>query len=131
MAIDTLMAGGSAQNPSFGLEHRAWHQVIINTITPLSNYAQFAVEPYLFDPRTLEAGAPATMWQLKHQNAHDNAAEYLPPFYGSTARGMNTGQILVDSDLDQPTELIWSLWVNLQLHYAAMLSIGPPSSLGS
>jgi hypothetical protein len=124
MAIDTLMAGGAMQSPSFGLEHRAWHQVIINTITPLSNYTQFAVEPYLFDPRTLEAGAPATMWQLKHQNAHDNAAEFLPPFFGSSAVGMNAGQILLDSDLEQPSELIWSLFVNLQLHYAAMLSIG-------
>jgi hypothetical protein len=125
MSIDTLMTGGSDQNPSFGLEHRAWHQVMVDAITPLSNYTQFAIEPAYFDPRSRAAGLPATMWQLKHQNAHDNAAEYLPPFYGSSAVGMNAGQILLDSDLEQPSELIWSLFVNLQLHYAAMLSIGP------
>jgi hypothetical protein len=122
MSIDTLMVGGSQQNPAFGWEHRASHQVIL---TALPRAIQYAFEPYYFDPRSVAAGAPATMWQLKHQNAHDVAAEFLPPFYGSKAVGMNTGQILVDSDLEEPTGLKWSLFVNMQLHYAAMLSIGP------
>ena len=125
MSIDTLMTGGSDQNPSFGLEHLAWHQVMVDAITPLSNYTQFAIEPAYFDPRSPAAGLPATMWQVKHQNAHDNAAEYLPPFYGSTAVGLNAGQTQVESDLEEQSGLTWSLFVNLQLHYAAMLSIGP------
>jgi len=123
MAIDTLMVGGSEQNPSFGLEHRANHQIMLEAIG--SRGVQFAIEPYNFDPRAAFAGLPASMCQVKHQNAHDEAAADLPPFHGSTAVGMNAGQILVDSDLEEPSGLTWSLFVNLQLHYAAMLSIGP------
>lgn len=125
MAIDTLMTGGSEDNPAFALEHAASHQILLQAITPLSNYTQFAIEPGYFDPRSRAAGAPATMWQVKHQNAHDNASEYLPPFFGSTAVGLNAGQTLVDSDLEEQSGLTWSLFVNLQLHYAAMQSIGP------
>ena len=124
MSIDTLMTGGSDQNPSFGLEHAASHQVIIEAITPLSNNTQFAIEPGYFNPRSTAAGLPATMWQVRHQNAHDNAAQYLPPFFGATAVGLNAGQTLVESDLEEPSGLTWSLFVNLNLHYAAMLSIG-------
>ena len=126
MAIDTLMVGGSQLNPAFALEHAAAHRVIIDAITPLSNYTQFAIEPAYFDPRSPAAGLLASMWQVKHQNAHDNAAEYLPPFFGSTAVGLNAGQTLVESDLEEQSGLTWSLFVNLQLHIAAMLSIGPP-----
>lgn len=125
MAIDTLMTGGSQEHPAFGLEHAASHQVILQALNTRSNNTQFAIEPAYFDPRSAAAGAPATMWQLKHQNAHDNANELLPPFYGSTAVGLNAGQTLVDSDLEEQSGLTWSLFVNLQLHYAAMLSIGP------
>jgi hypothetical protein len=125
VAIDTLMTGGSEGNPAFGLEHRAVHQIMVEAITPLSNYTQFSIEPIYFDPRSAAAGLPATMWQLKHQNAHDNAAEYLPSFFGSTTVGLNSAQTLVDSDLEEQSGLTWSLFVNLYLHYAAMLSIGP------
>ena len=123
MAIDTLMVGGSLLNPAFGLEHAAAHQVMLEAIG--NKDVQFASEPYYFDPRVAFAGKPASMWQVKHQNAHDEAAADLPPFHGSTAVGMNIGQILVDSDLEEPSGLTWSLFVNLQLHYAAMSSIGP------
>lgn len=122
MAIDTLGFGGSELTPAFGLEHRANHQVILEK---LPQGVQYALEPFYFDPRTIQAGAPATYWQLKHQNAHDNAAADLPPFHGAPTLGMNAGQNLVDLDLEEPAGLTWSLFVNLQLHYAAMLSIGP------
>lgn len=122
MAIDTLLFGGSELNTAFGIEHRAVHERILQA---LPQNVQYALEPFYFDPRTPQAGLPATMWQLKHQNAHDNAAQDLPPFYGSTARGMNTGLMLVDSNLEEPAGLTWSLFANFQLHYAASLSIGP------
>lgn len=122
MAIDTLMTGGSQVSPAFGLEHRASHQVILQS---LPQHVQYALEPYYFDPRTIEAGAPATMWQVKHQDAHDNAAADLPPFYGAPTVGMNAGQNLVDLNLEEHSGLQWALFVNLNLHYAAMLSIGP------
>ena len=125
MSIATLMTGGSQENPAFALEHRALHQIMVEAITPLSNYTQFVTEPGYFDPRSQEAGLPGSLWQIKHQNAHDDATRYLPPFYGSPAVGMNTGQNLVDSNLEEPSGLTWSLFVNLRLHYAAMLSIGP------
>lgn len=122
MAIDTLTFGGSEVTPAFGFEHRVNHQVILEK---LPQNVQYALEPFYFDPRSIVAGQPATFWQLKHQGAHDNAAAALPPFFGSTAHGMNAGQNLVDLDLEEQSGLQWALFVNFQLHYAAMLSIGP------
>jgi hypothetical protein len=122
MAIDTLMTGGSHVNPAFGLEHRASHQIILEK---LPQNVQYTIEPAYFDPRSIPAGTPASYWQLKHQDAHNVMAQDLPPFYGAPTVGMNAGQNLVDQDLEEPTGLTWSLFVNLQLHYAAMLSIGP------
>lgn len=122
MAIDTLTTGGSQVNPAFGLEHRANHEIILQA---LPQNVQYALEPFYFDPRTIQAGAPATYWQVKHQDAHNNAAADLPPFYGAPTVGMNAGQNLVDLDLEEQSGLQWALFLNLNLHYAAMLSIGP------
>lgn len=122
MAIDTLMTGGSRVSPAFGIEHRAVHQQIIDALPP---GVQYVIDPSYFEPRSAPAGDPASFWAVKHQNAHDTAISDLPPFYGSSAVGMNVGQNLVDLDLEEPTGLTWALFVNLQLHYAAMLSIGP------
>ena len=113
MSLATLLTGGSGVNPAFPFEHAASHLQIANAIQLETNTV---VTPYWLDPRTPVDGMPASLWQIAHQNAH-NEWSALGMTYG--------GQNMVDANLNQPEPLTWSLFVNLAWHQAALQELGP------
>ena len=110
MSLATLLTGGSGVNPAFPFEHAASHLQIANAIQLETNTV---VTPYWLDPRTEADGMPVSLWQIAHQNAHNEWP------------GMSYGQIMVDADLNQLEPLTWSLFVNLAWHQAALSELGP------
>lgn len=118
MSFVNLMTGGSAKNPWFGFDHAASHQEIAYWMAADS---QYAVEPFWFDPRSAAAGSPASIWQIKHQQTHNDMSAFLPPPSGSMSFGLS----MVDSDLNLQEPLQWSLFANLTWHMAAYQELGP------
>lgn len=118
MSLATLLTGGSAQNPAFGFEHAANHQVCGYY---LAQGANAVVQPFWFDPRTALAGQPASLWQISHQLSHNDMSALLPLPDGS----MSYGQTMVDENLNTSNGLTWSLFVNMYWHLAAMSELGP------
>lgn len=112
------MTGGSGLNPAFGFDHAAVHQQTSFWIGQTAD-TQYVIDPYWLDPRSPTAGQPASIWQIKHQAAHNDMSAFLPPPAGS----MSYGQIMVDADLNQAGPLTWSLFVNLAWHQAAFLEL--------
>lgn len=117
MSFATLMTGGSTQNPAFGFDHAAIHQQ--TAFWMRQGNTQYQVDPFWFDPRSPAAGEAASIWQIKHQAAHNDMSALLPPPAGS----MSYGQIMVDADLNQAGPLTWSLFVNLAWHQAVFLEL--------
>lgn len=118
MSFVTLLTGGSGENPAFGFDHAAVHQQTAFWMQQ-ELPTQSVVDPFWFDPRTAAAGQPASVWQIKHQAAHNDMSSLLPPPSGN----MSYGQIMVDADLNQAGPLTWSLFVNLAWHQAAFLEL--------
>jgi hypothetical protein len=106
-------------DPSFDWEHANAHRAYLGVMAPLT---RFSVLPYLLEP-TFLPNIPAGDWQLRHQQAHDDALTSVPSQYGSTAIGLRIGQNLLDERRRQ-----WWTFNNHQNHYIADTTVLPPGT---
>ena len=109
------LGSGEVARSTFAFEHMMAHRNYWAVMAPLD---RFSVIPYILDPLQ-DVNQPAHRWHLNHQRAHNDALDAVPQAYGATAVGLNIGQILVDSNLDDQEQLSWWLFQNHMEHYIA------------
>jgi hypothetical protein len=118
MAQSTLL---NSSDPWFAFEHSMAHRAALGIMAPLD---RFSAIPYFVEP-DLGDNQPASMWNLDHQQAHNDALQNLPSAYGATAIGLAIGQNLVDSNLDDPEQRTWFTFQNFMEHYVGANTILP------
>lgn len=90
----------------------------------MSPLDRFSVIPYFIDP-VGSSVAPASKYQLNHQQAHDDALRNLPSEFGSTRIGLHFGQNLIDYDLANPaSKKMWEFYNHIE-HYIGGNTILP------
>lgn len=100
-------------DPAFGFYHAMAHRNAFGVMSPLN---RFSVLPYFIDPWLGDSGA-ARKWNLNHQQAHNDALQNLPEYFGATSIGLRIGGNLIDSDLNNPRQRKWFEFQNHQEHY--------------
>jgi hypothetical protein len=110
---------------AFQFDHAMAHRAYFAVMAPLTRFSAipYFVEPVLAPPPPYAAG----MWMLKHQQAHTDFTNSLPPNYMApkVGFGIQSNQPMVDSDLSDPENRAWFTFVNHQEHYLANNSILP------
>lgn len=97
------------------------HRNALGVMSPLD---RFSIIPYFVDP-DLGDNRPASMWNLDHQQAHNDALNNLPSAFGATTVGLRIGQNLVDSNLSDPEQRRWWTFQNHMEHYVGGNTITP------
>lgn len=103
-------------DPIFDFHHAMSHRTLYATMFPLS---QFSVMPYFIEPVPSTGQRPGTDWPLDHQQAHDDYANALPPYYSATRVGFGipTMQNLVDTISPESDQ--WWIFTNFMEHFLA------------
>lgn len=108
------------QQATFEFEHMMAHREYFIAMSPLY---RFAVLPYLLDPFQpplphVQSGGD---WNLDHQQSHNDMLSDLPAFFGDPLphAGLSIGQILRDTDFDNPEQVTWWTFANHREHYIA------------
>lgn len=124
MALASLLVYDGS--PTFQFEHAMAHRHLLCALNPLD---RFSVVPYLLDPAA-NVEPPATAWHLNHQQAHNDASQYLPSPYGGTEQyGIPLDQILIDSRLATPGNIAWWTFANHNEHLLAMNAVVLPTTV--
>lgn len=110
MTIATLLERGN--NPAFSFDHYRSHVDFYGLMAPLS---RFSVLPYLIDPES-DISTPAGVWNLNHQQAHNDFLLTLPAYAGATTTGIPMSQVLVEPGLNDPVQQTWWTFSNLIEH---------------
>jgi hypothetical protein len=95
-----------------------------NALGVMSPLPRFSVVPYFIDPAQ-NIGTPGSKWHLNHQQAHNDALENLPSYFGASTVGLPSGGILRDYNLDDPRQRAWWTFQNWQEHYVGGDAILP------
>jgi len=106
----------------FAFEHAMAHRQLLGAMAPLP---RFSVVPYFIDPQH-ELQSPNTLWQVNHQQAHDDAMTSLPTFFGRTTVGIRPAQIYVAENQTDPMQLRWFTFANHTEHFTMNNSIQNP-----
>jgi hypothetical protein len=127
MSIATISHMPDAPTPEqqavFEFEHMMAHRNFFIAMSPLY---RFNILPYLLDP--FEPPLPdvrsGQSWNLDHQQAHNDMLSDLPRYYGGwedlpPELGLSIGQILRDTDFDNPEQVTWWTFANHREHYIA------------
>jgi hypothetical protein len=111
----------------FAFEHMFAHRNYFVAMAPLD---RFSILPYLLDPFAppLPGVIEAQDWNLDHQQAHNDAWNVLPSFYGATQQeaGLAIGQNLRDTNFTNPDQVRWWTFANHREHYIANNATFPP-----
>ena len=97
------------------------HRNGLGVMSPLD---RFSAIPYLLDPMQ-DISTPGSGWHLDHQQAHNDAMDYLPTEFGASTVGLRIGGILRDYDLDDERQRKWWEFQNHMEHYVGANSISP------
>ena len=111
----------NSNDPTFGFEHAMAHRNGLGAMAPLS---RFSVLPYMLDPMQHQE-IPGSMWHLDHQQAHNDALDSLPSYFGSDTAGLAIGGILRDYNLDDASQRTWWTFQNHMEHYVGGDTITP------
>jgi hypothetical protein len=102
----------NSSDPWFPFEHAMAHRNALGIMAPLD---RFSAIPYFVEP-DLGDNRPASMWNLDHQSAHNDALDNLPSYFGATTVGLRIGQNLIDSNLDDAEQRTWFTFQNHMEH---------------
>jgi hypothetical protein len=132
MSIVTLTEAPTPESASVhAFEHMMAHRNYFVAMAPLN---RFSILPYLLDPiqPRLPNVTEAQDWNLHHQQSHDDTLASLPKYYGITDPeeanetgpdpddvGLSIGQILRDTNFDNPMQVTWWTFQNHMEHYIA------------
>jgi hypothetical protein len=95
---------------AFAFDHAQEH---VKLVAQMGNPAPFTLINYLLDPMPPGAMGGASLWDMNHQQAHDDAANWfnVQPSLG-----------LVDNPTQQQGPFRWFLFTNSQEHNALSLA---------
>lgn len=92
---------------AYVFDHAQEHKKLV---AQMGSPASFNLINYLLDPMPPDALQGATsLWDMNHQQAHDDAANFF---------GVQPSLTLVDTPTQQPGPFAWFLFVNSQEHSA-------------
>lgn len=91
---------------AFAFDHAQEHKKLV---AQMGDPASFTLINYLLDPMPSDALGANTLWDMNHQQAHDDAANYF---------GVQPSLGLVDVPTQQPGPFQWFLFTNSQEHNA-------------
>ena len=108
MSVVTLMHYPDTERgiAAFSFDHAQEHTKLVAQMgTPTS----FNLINYLLDPMPPDAMGGASLWDMNHQQAHDDAANFF---------GVQPSLTLIDSPTQRPGPFQWFLFTNSQEHSA-------------
>jgi hypothetical protein len=91
---------------AWAFDHQQEHQKLV---AQMSNPSQFNLINYLLDPMPGDAMNGASLWDMNHQQAHDDAARFF---------NVQPSLTLIDSTTQQAGPFQWFLFINSQEHNA-------------
>ena len=91
---------------AFAFDHAQEH---VKLVAQMGNPAPFTLINYLLDPMPPGAMGGASLWDMNHQQAHDDAANTF---------GVQPSLTLIDSPTQRPGPFQWFLFTNSQEHVA-------------
>jgi hypothetical protein len=121
-----------AAQRQFNFDHAMAHRDLMQVMGPLN---QWSTMPYFIEPRTDLLPSPpgppprpAVMWNMDHQQAHDDFNRFLPAHGRAAVPGIPSAQVLVDTNFADQTSLIWWTHANSIEHLTASNAITPLSA---
>jgi hypothetical protein len=120
----SLAALLNADDPLYNFEHQMAHREYFAIMSPLD---RFSALPYHLDAPPLDNQTPAGDWNLRHQIAHNDFTNALPPFWDASQVGFGipADQNMIDGDWSAPGSRQWIIFVNHQEHFTANEAILP------
>lgn len=109
-------------DPWFSFDHAMAHRNALGVMAPLN---RFSIVPYLLDPIMPDEPTAGDDWNLDHQQAHNDALANLPTHFGASTIGLHIGQILRDTNFDNPEQRKWFEFQNHTEHYIGGNTITP------
>jgi hypothetical protein len=100
---------------AFVFDHQQEH---VKLVAQMGNPTPFTLINYLLDPMPPGAMDGASLWDMNHQQAHDDAAHFF---------NVQPSLTLIDSPTQRPGPFQWFLFTNSQEHNAlnqAALNLG-------
>ena len=110
-----------ASKGAYSFDHAMSHRNAMEIMGPLT---QWSVMPYFVDPAHYDAQR-ADAWNLKHQQAHNDALTYLPATAQAVDPGFPTSQILVDTNFEDEASRTWWTFANHYEHFAVGQALAP------
>ena len=111
----------NSNDPWFAFDHAMAHRNGLGIMSPLD---RFSAIPYFVDPM-VGVAEPASIWHLRHQQAHNDALANLPTEFGASTVGLFIGQNLRDYNLDDARLRTWWTFENHMEHYVGGNTISP------
>ena len=108
MSVVTLMHYPDSERgqAAFVFDHAQEH---VKLVAQMGNPTPFTLINYLLDPMPPGAMGGASLWDMNHQQAHDDAANFF---------GVQPSLTLIDSPTQRPGPFQWFLFTNSQEHVA-------------
>jgi hypothetical protein len=108
MSIVTLMHYPDSERgqAAFAFDHAQEHTKLV---AQMGNPTPFNLINYLLDPMPPDSPGGASLWDMNHQQAHDDAANFF---------GVQPSLTLIDSPTQRPGPFQWFLFTNSQEHSA-------------
>ena len=91
---------------AFAFDHANEH---VKLTAQMATPGSFNLISYLLDPMPPDSMGGASLWDMNHQMAHDDAGHYF---------GVEPSLQLIDSPTQQPGAFQWFLFANSQEHNA-------------
>ena len=91
---------------AFVFDHAQEHQKLV---VQMGSPNSFNLVNYLLDPMPPDSLGGNTLWDMNHQQAHDDAANFF---------GVQPSLTLIDSPTQRPGPFQWFLFTNSQEHNA-------------
>jgi hypothetical protein len=101
---------------AFAFDHAQEHKKLVAQMG--AGASSFTLIDYLLDPMPPDSMGGASLWDMNHQQAHDDAGNYF---------GVQPSLTLIDSPTQQAAPFAWFLFTNSQEHSAlnqAALNLG-------
>jgi hypothetical protein len=109
MSVVTLMHYPDTERgqAAFAFDHSQEHVKLVAQMG--GGGSQFNLVNYLLDPMPPDSMGGASLWDMNHQQAHDDAANFF---------GVQPSLTLIDSPTQRPGPFQWFLFTNSQEHVA-------------
>ena len=109
MSVVTLMHYPDTERgrAAFAFDHANEHTKLVAQMG--SEASQFSLINYLLDPMPPDSMGGASLWDMNHQQAHDDAANFF---------GVQPSLTLIDSPTQRADAFQWFLFTNSQEHNA-------------